>query len=120
MDSCADGIATLVAAHGSTRLRGDGGTGLRERRRSILIAALRSGNDNPQREPPTGAMGRGLSCLPRALARRRSQPGRPQAPRVRQMSFEHVREGDIVTRLLAGMIPIQLRVSKVDETPIHC
>lgn len=36
------------------------------------------------------------------------------------MSFKHVKEGDIVMRVLAGVIPMALIVSKVDEKLIHC
>lgn len=36
------------------------------------------------------------------------------------MNFDHVRAGDIVTRMLAGTIPMNLRVAKVDDTLIYC
>ena len=36
------------------------------------------------------------------------------------MSFEHLREGDVVTRMLGGQVPMPLHVSKVDDTLIHC
>jgi hypothetical protein len=36
------------------------------------------------------------------------------------MSFEHIRAGDTVTRLLGGCLPMRMRVSKVDERLIYC
>ena len=36
------------------------------------------------------------------------------------MSFEHVLPGDVVIRMLAGTIPMRLRVAKVDDTLIYC
>lgn len=36
------------------------------------------------------------------------------------MSFEHVREGDLVTRLVAGRLPVRLRITKIDQTLIYC
>jgi hypothetical protein len=35
------------------------------------------------------------------------------------VSFEHVREGDIVTRIIGG-VPMRLRVAMVDEMLIYC
>ena len=32
----------------------------------------------------------------------------------------HVKVGDIVLRMLAGEVPMKLRVTKVDELLIHC
>lgn len=34
--------------------------------------------------------------------------------------FEHVKAGDIVVRMLAGTIPMELKVHSVDETYIYC
>lgn len=34
--------------------------------------------------------------------------------------FTHVKVGDTVTRMLSGTIPMQLRVTKVDDDLIHC
>lgn len=36
------------------------------------------------------------------------------------MTFEHVKEGDTVTRLICGFLPMELKVTKVDEKLIHC
>lgn len=36
------------------------------------------------------------------------------------MTFEHVKAGDTVTRMICGTMPMQLKVTKVDETLIHC
>jgi len=36
------------------------------------------------------------------------------------MTFSHVQEGDVVTRMLAGVVPMELTVTKVGETLIHC
>ena len=36
------------------------------------------------------------------------------------MGFERVRPGDVVTRMLAGAIPIQLKASSIDDDLIHC
>ena len=36
------------------------------------------------------------------------------------MSFEQIREGDLVTRLLGGTVPMRLRVAKVDDKLIYC
>jgi hypothetical protein len=36
------------------------------------------------------------------------------------MSFHHIKEDDTVLRLLAGRIPMRLRVSNVDDTLIYC
>jgi hypothetical protein len=35
-------------------------------------------------------------------------------------TFEHIKEGDAVTRMLAGIIPMQMRVTAVDEKLIYC
>lgn len=35
------------------------------------------------------------------------------------MSFEHIKEGDVVTRMLAGTIKIKMKVTSVDNN-IHC
>lgn len=34
--------------------------------------------------------------------------------------FSHVKVGDVVERLLAGIIPMNLEVTKVDDTLIYC
>lgn len=36
------------------------------------------------------------------------------------MTFEHVKIGDVVTRLLCGTIPMKLKVTNVDDKLIHC
>lgn len=36
------------------------------------------------------------------------------------MSFEHVKVGDIVTRMLAGVVPMELKVSDITEERIIC
>lgn len=36
------------------------------------------------------------------------------------MKFGHIKKGDEVTRLLAGVVPMKLIVGKVDETFIYC
>lgn len=36
------------------------------------------------------------------------------------MSFKHIKEGDIVTRMLAGVIEMKLKVSSVNNTELHC
>ncbi len=36
------------------------------------------------------------------------------------MNFKQIKKGDVVTRLLAGAIPMQLKVSEVTETEIIC
>lgn len=36
------------------------------------------------------------------------------------MAFNRVQVGDIVTRMLAGVVPMQLRVSAIDENTIEC
>jgi hypothetical protein len=36
------------------------------------------------------------------------------------MSFEHVKVGDTVTRMLAASIPMELTVTHVDYDLIHC
>lgn len=38
----------------------------------------------------------------------------------RTLSFRRIKEGDLVMRILAGKIPIELKVTKVDENLIHC
>lgn len=35
-------------------------------------------------------------------------------------TFEYVKAGDVVTRMLAGIIPMKLNVSKVTDTIIDC
>ena len=35
-------------------------------------------------------------------------------------TFEHVRPGDVVCRMLAGTIPMLLTVTTVDDELIHC
>lgn len=35
------------------------------------------------------------------------------------MKFGHIKEGDVVTRMLAGTIPMELVVGHVDETMIY-
>jgi hypothetical protein len=35
-------------------------------------------------------------------------------------TFEHVKVGDVGTRMLAGTVPMQLEVTEVDEKLIHC
>lgn len=37
-----------------------------------------------------------------------------------QGSFDYVRPGDMVRRMLAGTIPMDLLVEKVDDRLIHC
>lgn len=34
--------------------------------------------------------------------------------------FGHIKKGDTVTRLLAGVVPMKLIVGKVDDTYIYC
>jgi len=34
--------------------------------------------------------------------------------------FAHIKKGDAVTRMLAGTIPMTLRVTQVDDKLIHC
>jgi len=34
--------------------------------------------------------------------------------------FSHIKAGDVVTRMLAGTVPMQLRVTEVDEELIYC
>lgn len=36
------------------------------------------------------------------------------------MTFENVEVGDTVTRLICGIIPMELKVTKVDDNLIHC
>jgi hypothetical protein len=36
------------------------------------------------------------------------------------MMFESVKTGDVVTRMLAGVIPCELNVTDVDDKLIHC
>jgi len=36
------------------------------------------------------------------------------------MSFEHIKAGDVVTRMLAGAIPMQLNVVAVKDGVIDC
>ena len=36
------------------------------------------------------------------------------------MTFEHVKEGDTVTRMICGTMPMPLKVTKVDDKLIHC
>lgn len=36
------------------------------------------------------------------------------------MTFEHIKPGDTVTRMICGNMPMQLKVTKVDDTLIHC
>lgn len=36
------------------------------------------------------------------------------------MSFTHIKPGDIVTRMLAGVLPMQLRVTEVKDGIIYC
>jgi len=36
------------------------------------------------------------------------------------MNFEHVKKGDTVTRLIGGTLPMELKVTKVDDKLIHC
>ncbi len=36
------------------------------------------------------------------------------------MTFEHVKVGDTVTRMLAGVVPMELKVSEVTEDRIVC
>lgn len=36
------------------------------------------------------------------------------------MTFEHIKVGDIVTRMLAGTIPMELKVTEVTDTLIAC
>lgn len=36
------------------------------------------------------------------------------------MTFEHVKEGDTVTRMICGTMPMKLKVTKVDDKLIHC
>lgn len=35
-------------------------------------------------------------------------------------TFEHIKVGDTVTRMLAGVIPMQLKVTSVTDTLIKC
>ena len=37
-----------------------------------------------------------------------------------KLKFGHIKKDDKVTRLLAGVVPMQLIVGKVDETYIYC
>jgi len=34
--------------------------------------------------------------------------------------FEHIKPGDQVTRLICGTMPMELKVTKVDDKLIHC
>ncbi len=34
--------------------------------------------------------------------------------------FEHVKEGDVVNRILAGLVPMQLKVTEVRDGLIFC
>jgi hypothetical protein len=36
------------------------------------------------------------------------------------MTFEYVKEGDTVTRMICGIMPMELKVTKVDDKLIHC
>jgi hypothetical protein len=36
------------------------------------------------------------------------------------MSFEHIKVGDTLTRILGGVIPVELKVTEVTETEILC
>jgi hypothetical protein len=36
------------------------------------------------------------------------------------MSFEYIKPGDVVTRMLAGAIPLTLKVTEVDDKLITC
>jgi len=36
------------------------------------------------------------------------------------MTFEHVKAGDTVTRMICGTMPMELKVTKVDDTLIYC
>lgn len=36
------------------------------------------------------------------------------------MTFEHVKEGDVVTRMICGTMPMEMKVTKVDDRLIHC
>jgi hypothetical protein len=36
------------------------------------------------------------------------------------MKFREIKEGDTVTRMLGGVLPMQLKVSKVTDTRIIC
>lgn len=36
------------------------------------------------------------------------------------MKLEDIKAGDTVTRMLAGAVPMELKVDKVDEEYIHC
>lgn len=36
------------------------------------------------------------------------------------MAFKHVKEGDTVTRMICGTMPMKLKVTKVDDKLIHC
>lgn len=44
----------------------------------------------------------------------------PASPPLAREGFRYVRTGDVVRRMLAGTIPMDLRVSSVDERLIHC
>jgi hypothetical protein len=35
-------------------------------------------------------------------------------------TFHHIKAGDTVIRILGGVLPMPLEVTKVDETLIHC
>ena len=34
--------------------------------------------------------------------------------------FDHIKPGDTITRMLAGTVPMKLKVTSVDENYIHC
>lgn len=37
-----------------------------------------------------------------------------------EMPFKAIKIGDLVTRMLAGSVPMQLRVTEIDEDFIYC
>lgn len=37
-----------------------------------------------------------------------------------QAAFTHLKAGDKVTRMLAGTVPMRMKVLKIDDTLIHC
>lgn len=36
------------------------------------------------------------------------------------MTFHHIKRGDMVVRILGGVLPMPMQVTDVDDTLIHC